>query len=97
MKIAKNVDAELLIPGAEMTFNNSGNLVPIPPPIPAVTAAYSHASEAEKNLDALRKYISNNNELSKMFTNGEYMELENIIQKIRETYADKLAKESNEY
>lgn len=38
MKISETADAKLLKPGAEVTFDRDGEIVPIPQPIPPLVS-----------------------------------------------------------
>lgn len=67
MKISENADAKLLKPGAEVTFDRDGELIPIPVPTPPLVLGQKWAYKAQSYLDQYIKGIIHCDDLMELF------------------------------
>ena len=67
MKISETADAKLLKPGAEVTFDRDGEIVPIPQPIPPLVLGQKSASAAHSKLEQYIKGIIHCDEMMELF------------------------------
>ena len=67
MKISEKADPNLLKPGAELTFDRDGEIVPIPKPTPPLVLGQKWASNAHHKLENYIKGIIHSDEMMELF------------------------------
>ena len=67
MKISDKADAKLLKPGAEVTFDRDGELVPIPVPTPPFVLGQKWADQAQSYLERYIKGVIHCDEMIALF------------------------------